>query len=244
MKQSEMIPKEAIERRIYLIRGQKVMLDFHLAELYGVKTKVLIQAVKRNIRRFPSEFLFQLSAGEYQSLRSQIVTSKTTRGGRRYLPYAFTEHGVAMLSSVFDSDLARVYGVTTLRLNEQVKRNHDRFAEDFCFQLTRDELISIRSQFATALKRNVRYTPYAFTEHGAIMAANVLKTRRAVQMSVLVVRAFVRLREVVAAIGDQIAALTAYRKLLIQECVTGKRRITEAEVQRASRALPVERITS
>jgi hypothetical protein len=92
-----------VEQRIYLARGQKVMLDRDLAELYGVETKALNQAVKRNRDRFPSDFMFQLTAAETQVLRSQFVTSNESRGGRRYRPYAFTEHGVAMLSSVLKS---------------------------------------------------------------------------------------------------------------------------------------------
>ena len=108
-----------IERRIYLIRGQKVMIDFDLAELYGVTTKQLNQQVSRNRKRFPDDFMFRLTkeeAGGLRSqfvtsnvnvgLRSQIATSKTGRGGRRYLPYAFTEQGVAMLSSVLNSEHA------------------------------------------------------------------------------------------------------------------------------------------
>ena len=96
-----------IENRILVIRGQQVMLDRDLAELYGVETKVLNQAVKRNIERFPQRFMFQLNDNEYSFLRSQIVTSKTeTRGGRQYLPYAFTEQGCAMLSSVLRSETA------------------------------------------------------------------------------------------------------------------------------------------
>jgi hypothetical protein len=93
-----MIPEETIEQKILMIQGHKVMLDKDLARLYGVATKVLIQAVKRNKSRFPDDFMFQLNEVEFHNLRSQIVTSK--RGGRRYLPYAFTEQGVAMLSSV------------------------------------------------------------------------------------------------------------------------------------------------
>ena len=81
------VPIERIERSILLIRGQKVMLDSDLAGLYGVPTKVLIQAVKRNIRRFPSDFMFQLTRQEVAHLRSQIVTSNIGRGGRRYLPF-------------------------------------------------------------------------------------------------------------------------------------------------------------
>jgi len=87
----------AIESQILLIRGQKILLDSTLAELYGVATKVLLQAVKRNINRFPDDFMFQLTKQEVNHLRSQIVTSSW--GGRRTPPYAFTEQGVAMLSS-------------------------------------------------------------------------------------------------------------------------------------------------
>ena len=95
--------REAIERRILIIRGLRVMLDHDLARLYGVETKALIQAVKRNARRFPPDFAFRLSAEENSFLRSQTVTSNEGRGGRRYPPYAFTEQGVAMLSSVCES---------------------------------------------------------------------------------------------------------------------------------------------
>jgi hypothetical protein len=108
---------------------------------------------------------------------------------------------------ILDENLSAIYGVSTKRLNEQVRRNRDRFPEDFCFQLTGKELESIRSQIATASKRNVRYPPLVFTEHGAIMAANVLKTKRAVEMSVFVVRAFVRLREVALAHQELAAKL-------------------------------------
>ena len=99
-----------VEKKIFLIRGKQVMIDRDLAELYGVETKVINQAVKRNIERFPEEFRFQLTAEENEFLRSQIVTSKNddgeTRGGRQYLPYVFTEQGVAMLSAVLHSPTA------------------------------------------------------------------------------------------------------------------------------------------
>ena len=102
---TDLIPQEIIEKRIFLIRGKKVMLDAHLAELYGVPTKSLNLAVRRNSMRFPSDFMFQLDEDKYsrvsEHLRFQSETSKKPRrGGRRYLPYAFTEQGVAMLSSV------------------------------------------------------------------------------------------------------------------------------------------------
>jgi hypothetical protein len=94
----------AIQNRIHEIRGYRVMLDFDLAEMYQVETKVLNQAVKRNIDRFPFDFMFQLTNKEFTDLRSQIVTSNW--GGTRYLPYAFSEHGVTMLSSVLKSKKA------------------------------------------------------------------------------------------------------------------------------------------
>ena len=110
-----LIPQERIERRILLIRGQKVLLDYDLAELYEVPTKALLQAVKRNLSRFPDDFMFQLSGDEFDALRSQTVTSKPGRGGRRYPPYAFTEQGVAMLSSVLRSDRAVQVNVEIMR---------------------------------------------------------------------------------------------------------------------------------
>ena len=110
-----LVPVEMIEKKILLIRGEKVMLDAALAELYGVATKVLLQSVKRNIKRFPSDFMFQLNYQEVAALRSQIVTSKAGRGGRRYPPYAFTEQGVAMLSSVLNSERAIEVNIQIMR---------------------------------------------------------------------------------------------------------------------------------
>jgi hypothetical protein len=104
---------EIIEQQIIALRGQKVMLDFHLAELYEIETKVLKQAVKRNIHRFPSDFMFELSKEEFETLRSQFVTSK--RGGMRYMPFAFTEQGVAMLSSVLNSEKAIAINIAIMR---------------------------------------------------------------------------------------------------------------------------------
>ena len=109
----ELIAIEKIEEKIFLIRNQKVMLDFHLAELYDISTKVLIQAIKRNANRFPYDFMFQLAQEEYDNFRSQFVTSSW--GGRRYLPYAFTEQGVAMLSSVLHSERAVLMNVAIMR---------------------------------------------------------------------------------------------------------------------------------
>ncbi len=109
------VPMKIVEGKILLIRGQKVMLDSDLAELYGVETKVLIQAVKRNINRFPEDFMFQLNNQEVISLRSQFVTSKSGRGGRRYNPYVLTEQGVAMLSSVLNSERAIEVNIMIMR---------------------------------------------------------------------------------------------------------------------------------
>jgi hypothetical protein len=110
-------PVALIESRIYLIRGQKVLLDADLASLYQVETKVLNQAVRRNRERFPADFMFQLTRMEDEALRSQIVTSNesTGRGGRRYPPYAFTEQGIAMLSSVLSSKRAIEVSIAIMR---------------------------------------------------------------------------------------------------------------------------------
>lgn len=140
-----LIPAARIERRILLLRGEKVMLDSDLAELYGVETKVLNQAVRRNPERFPGDFMFQLSADEARiimrsqivtsdgrnlepvneikgSMRSQLVTSKPGRGGRRYQPYAFTEQGVAMLSSVLTSPRAIQVNLAIMRTFVQLRQ--------------------------------------------------------------------------------------------------------------------------
>ena len=103
-----------IERKIYLVRGKRVMLDVDLADLYGVETRALTQAIKRNISRFPEDFMYQLNKEEGELLRSQFVTSKG-RGGRRYLPYVFTEQGVAMLSSVLNSERAVQVNIQIMR---------------------------------------------------------------------------------------------------------------------------------
>lgn len=109
-----MLPDEAVISKIYLIRGQKVMLDEDLAELYQIETKRLKEAVRRNKDRFPSDFMFELSRDEFESLRSQIATSK--RGGTRYVPMAFTEQGVAMLSSVLNSAVAIQVNIQIIRI--------------------------------------------------------------------------------------------------------------------------------
>jgi hypothetical protein len=114
------LPVERIESRIYLIRGEKVLLDEDLAELYEVETKVLVQAVKRNLERFPEDFMFQLSPEEFENLRSQIVTSSW--GGRRTPPYAFTEQGVAMLSGLLRSERAVLVNIEIMRAFVRLRR--------------------------------------------------------------------------------------------------------------------------
>ena len=115
------LPAERIQRRIYLLRGQKVMLSTDLAELYGVEPRVLLQAVKRNRTRFPSDFMFQLSRGEFAVLKSQIVIS-SWGGMRRATPYAFTEQGVAMLSSVLRTRRAIRVNIEIMRAFVRLRR--------------------------------------------------------------------------------------------------------------------------
>lgn len=151
---SQIIPIENVGQRIFIIRGLKVMLDSDLAELYQVPTKRLNEQVKRNLKRFPPDFMFQLTDAEVKNLRPQIATSS-------------------------------------------------------------DELTNInRSQFATGPQkhRNPRFMPYVFTEHGVAMLAAVLKSPRAVQMSVFIVRAFVKLRELLVSNKD-----LAYRIALLEK---------------------------
>ena len=114
---------EELRNRIHVIRGQQVMLDKDLAELYGVEVRVLNQGVKRNLKRFPSDFMFQLTKEEYDSLKSQFVTLKNGRGEHtKYLPYAFTEQGVAMLSSVLRSETAIEVNIRIMRAFVAVRR--------------------------------------------------------------------------------------------------------------------------
>ena len=117
---NSLLLEETIANKIYFIRNQKVMLDRDLAILYGIETKVLNQAVKRNMSRFPEDFMFQLTEIEFQNLKSQIVTSSW--GGTRKLPYAFTEHGVLMLSSVLKSDKAIQVNIQIMRIFTKVRQ--------------------------------------------------------------------------------------------------------------------------
>jgi hypothetical protein len=115
-KNSELLPMEIVERQILLIRGHKVMLDSHLAELYQVTTGNLNLAVRRNKERFPEDFMFQLTKAEADSLILQFARSKSGRGGRRKSPYVFTEQGVAMLSTVLNSKRAIAVNITIIRV--------------------------------------------------------------------------------------------------------------------------------
>jgi len=152
---------EALEPLIFSIRGRRVMLDTDLARLYGVVTKVLNQAVRRNTVRFPEDFAFQPTSGESANLRSQIVTSSSQR-------------------------------------EDSAEKNRN------------------RSRFATSSHGGRRYRPWVFTEHGALMVANVLRSDHAVHMSVFVIRAFVRMREQIAANAAILKRLAEIDKTLLQ----------------------------
>ncbi len=117
----DIVPRERIASKIYIIRDTRVMLDRDLAELYGVETKVLKQAVRRNIKRFPEDFMFELTREEFENWRSQFVTSNRDKMGLRYRPFAFTEQGVAMLSSVLNSDRAIQVNILIIRAFTQLR---------------------------------------------------------------------------------------------------------------------------
>lgn len=131
---SDILPIESIASKIYMIRGHKVMLDADLAELYGVTTKRFNEQIRRNLERFPSDFMFQLTNDEYTSLRSQIATSNTAsgRGGRRHLPLVFTEHGAIMAAAVLNSQRAvdtSIYVVRAFVKLREMLAGHKQFAE-------------------------------------------------------------------------------------------------------------------
>ena len=165
-----LVPPERIERSILLIRGHKVMLDADLAKVYGVTTKRLNEQVKRNRKRFPEDFMFQLTTKEWADLTSQIAMSKAQ---------------------------------------------------------------SNRSQFATGSQRHrdPRFAPYAFTEHGALMAANILRSERAIQMSVFVVRAFVRMRQMITQQHALAGKLAELEKKLTARLDVHETAITEVLAQ-------------
>lgn len=120
MKKKKLIPDETVIRKICLFRGEKVLIDRDLAELYGVETRVLNQAVKRNIKRFPKDFMFQLNSREFKILKSQFVTSSW--GGQRKLPFAFTEQGVAMLSGIIQSAKAIEMNIAIMRAFVEMRK--------------------------------------------------------------------------------------------------------------------------
>jgi ORF6N domain len=122
VKSPKLIVAPAIGKRIFVARERQVMLDEDLADLYGVETKRLVEQVKRNLERFPEDFMFQLDKQEAAALRSQIATSSTGRGGRRYSPYVFTEQGVAMLSSVLRSKRAIAVNIEIMRAFVELRR--------------------------------------------------------------------------------------------------------------------------
>ncbi|OUD34915.1 ORF6N domain-containing protein [Flavobacterium sp. FPG59] len=135
---------EIIQNKIFEIRGQRVMLDFDLALLYNVENKALKQAIRRNITRFPEDFMFELSEIEFNSLRSQIVTSK--RGGVRYMPFAFTEQGIAMLSSVLSSEKAIAINISIIRAFVTLRQFNLTYSE------LKERIVAIESQFPDIYK--------------------------------------------------------------------------------------------
>lgn len=159
----------AIEQIIYLVRGHKVMLDEDLARLYEVETRILIRAVQRNLERFPEDFMFQLSYQEVTTLRSQIGISKEGRGGRRTLPYVFTEQGVSMLSAVLNSPRAISVSIeivrTFIRLRNLLIANEELVQKlaalerkyDYQFKVVFDAIREIMTPAIPAKKRRIDF---------------------------------------------------------------------------------------
>jgi hypothetical protein len=212
-----------------ILRSQIVTAKSHAFELLGELVNRSQSVTGSAVVRWRSRAL-----NPYRSTRGALFMNETTSNELlEPLIFAIRDRRV-----VLDADLARLYGVTTKRFNEAFQRNRRRFPADFAFQLTTREFNLLRSQIATGLSqapdseneksnwsqfatsssrhRGTAYTPWAFTEHGALMAANVLRSERAIQMSVFVVRAFIRLREHVAANTAVVARLAEIDKTLLQ----------------------------
>jgi len=119
---NELVPIEIIENKIFIIRGQKVMLDSDLANLYDVETRIINRNVQRNISRFPEDFMFQLTKSEWDDLKSHFGISKEAKGGRRFIPYVFTEHGVLMLSNILNSERAINVSIQIIRVFDKLKQ--------------------------------------------------------------------------------------------------------------------------
>jgi hypothetical protein len=166
---ANVIPVARIESRIFLLRGEKVMLDSDLAELYGVETKVLNQAVQRNVGRFPSDFMFQLTREEFVNLKSQFVTSSWGYGGRRKLPLVFTEQGVAMLSGLLNSPRAIAVNIEIMRafvrLRQLISTNADLARKlaalerkyDAQFKVVFDAIRELMTPLAPAAKKEMGF---------------------------------------------------------------------------------------
>ncbi len=143
---TELVPIERIASKIYLIRGVRIMLDRDLAELYEVKTKVLKQAVRRNIKRFPDDFMFELTKEELEDWRSRFVTSNSDKMGLRYRPMAFTERGLAMLSGVLNSDRA-------IRVNIQIMRTFTQLRKTlFAYDELKEKIEAIERKYDKRFK--------------------------------------------------------------------------------------------
>jgi hypothetical protein len=170
MAQKSIVPAEQIENCIYLLRGQRVMLDEDLAMLYGVTTKILNKSVKRNERRFPADFMFRLTTREFENLRFQFGTSRW--GGRRYPPYAFTEQGVAMLSSVLNSKRAIQVNIEIMRafvrLRQMLSSNVELARKlaalekkyDVQFRVVFDAIRELMTPPAPKKKRSIGFAPW------------------------------------------------------------------------------------
>jgi hypothetical protein len=162
----DFLPEEVIISKIYWIKGNKVMMDFDLATLYGVSTKVLKQAVRRNRKRFPRDFLFELTKSEFETLRSQIVTSSW--GGLRYLPFAFTEQGVAMLSGILNSDRAIQVNIAIMRAFVHLRR----------FLESNKELTQKIEELEKAVSGNDEKIQLIFTAIKELMEEKVISVKR------------------------------------------------------------------
>jgi len=191
---NELMPIEIIENKIYIIRGQKIMLDSDLAWLYEVETKRLNQAVKRNIERFPEDFMFQLTKEEFEKLMSENVTFKMGNKGLRSQFATSKEDKILMSQFVTSSE--------------------DDFLRSQIVTSKKDE--NLKSQFATSSWGGIRKMPYAFTEHGVAMLSSVLRSERAIAINIQIIRIFNKLRNMAIGHKDLREELTELKNSFIK----------------------------
>jgi phage regulator Rha-like protein len=196
--ENSLVTRSEYETLIFNVRGKKVMIDYDLALLYDIPTKALKQQVRRNIARFPDDFMFELTDNE----KCELVTNCDRLRSLKHSnvkPLVFTIttfiHIIRSEKVLLDVDLASLYEVEVKTLKRSVKRNMNRFPSDFMFELSKEENNNLRYNFGTSSWGGSRYQQFAFTEQGVAMLSSVLNSPKAIEVNIAIMRAFVQMRK-------------------------------------------------